>query len=43
MLAFLFVCTITVYLKFTPSTSPNTKESLQMENSEVGLQYAENK
>jgi hypothetical protein len=39
LLAFLFVCRITVDLKSTPSTSPHTEESLQMEKSETRLQY----
>ena len=41
--AFLFVCRIAVDLESTPSTSPNTKETLQMEKSEVRLQYEKKK
>lgn len=43
VLAILFVQRITVALKSTPSASPNTKENLQMEKSEVRLQYEKKK
>lgn len=44
VLAFLFVCRITVDLKSTPSASPNTKASLQMEiKTEIRLQHEKKK
>lgn len=39
VLPFLCVCRIAVDLKSTPSTSPHTEESLQLEKSETRLQY----
>lgn len=43
VLAFPSVCRITADLKSTPSASPNTEENLQMEKSEVRLQYEKKK
>lgn len=39
VLAFLFIRRITVDLKSTPSSSPNTKASLQMEETKIRLQH----
>lgn len=39
VLAFLFICRISVAQKSAPSASPDTKESLQMEEFGGSLQY----